>query len=243
VPPAAWGLEKSKNSQPKGKSMNSDSFLVLRSDYPSGHPFQLQTLTGSTTAEQLFLVTGSTTAVVQALTQGTIVGSMGPFDPNIPQALSGNPIAMGAYQGRPRPFFQSSSFDGRAFRIRATGKYNNQAATTNAQTVTFYITQGNAASSSKRIASVSSGTNLASGPCNFIVEATVLWDSAMQVLAGEFWGNITNGTTNAYTTRAGLANLVGVSAYTGLQFCCSIVFGTSSASSTANLVEFSMEQV
>ena len=224
---------------------NSDSFQVLRSDYPSGHAFQLQSLTGATTSEQLFLMGGAQTAVIAVPSQSAIFGSFAPVDPNANNSFSIDELGgIGGFRGlRGRPYFNSGSFDGRAIRIRAMGKYNNQAATTNAQTVTFKITQGTAVSSSKVIASVSSGTNLASGPANFIVEATILWDSAMQVIAGEFWGNVTNGTTNTYTSRTGLSNLVSAAAYTNLQFVASVVFGTSSANSTANLVEFSMEAV
>lgn len=224
---------------------NSDSFQVLRSDYPSGHPFQLQSLTGSTTSEQLFLMGGSQTGLIGIPAQTSVYGSFAPMDPNANNAFSIDELGgIGGFRAlRGRPYFNSSSFDGRAFRIRAMGKYNNQANTTNAQTATFKITQGTAVSSTHVIASVSSGTNLASGPANFIVEATVLWDSAMQVLAGEFWGNVTNGVTNSYTSRTGLSNLVSVTSYSSVQFVCSVVFGTSSASSTANLVEFSMEAV
>ena len=225
---------------------NSDSFQVLRNDYPAGHPFQLQALTGSTTAEQLFLMGGAQTAVISVPAQTSIFGSFAPVDPASNNTFSIDQIGgIGDFRSlRGRPGFTSGLFDGRPFRVRAVGKFNNQANTTNAQTVTIHISQGTVVASTKVIATVTNGaTNVASGPENFMLEATILWDSGLQYLTGEYWGAVNNSTTSSYATRALLANQINVTAYTGLQFNCSIIFATSSAASTANLVEFSMEAV
>lgn len=220
--------------------MNSNSIVVLRSDYPSGHPLQLQSLTGSTTSEQLFQMNSAnnTTAVVSIPSQAGIVGAVTPFDPNANPAVTQN--YPGGLVGRSgsRPYFTSTSFLGRGFRVRAMGYINNLAATTNAQTTTVKITLGNAVSSTKVLASVASATNFASG--SFNIDANLNWDSTSGIVCGSEGGYIgTTVVTSATLTNAGVA----AAAYTNLVFCCSVVFATSSASSTATLVEFSIEQI
>lgn len=224
--------------------MNSDSIVVLRSDYPTGHPFQTLALTGSTTNEQLFNITGASTATVGAPSQTAILGSASPMDPNANQSATFDAFGRPGYpRGTNRPYFTSTSYNGRGFRVRAMGVYNNQANTTNAQTVTLYVTLGNAVSSSKRVITLASGTNPASGAGNFLAEFTGIWDSATQVVLGTFWGTIGNGITSVVTAQTAPTNYVAAAAYTNLSFCASIQFGTSSAASTASLVEFSWESV
>ena len=162
------------------------------------------------------------------------------MDPNTNGALGINQLGRaGSYRGQATPYFTSTSFSGRGFRVRQMGVFNQQANTTNAQTVTFYTTVGNAVSSTKRICQVSTTTNLASGANNWIAESTVMWDATTQAMYGEYWGNVAGN----YVTRGGLVNNVAITVYTSLAFCASVIFSTSSASSTATLVEFSMEQV
>lgn len=221
--------------------MNSDSFIVLRSDYATGHPFQTQALAGTTTIDQLFNVTNAQTASVQVWSQNAIVGSFTPGNPNDAQAVSLDQLGRGSEsRAGQRPGFTSTSFAGRGFRVRAMGTVVQGAATTNAQTMTFYITQGQATNvTTRKLCAIVSATNVAAGTNPWIIEASCIWDPGSQTVFGEYWGVC----AGSYASRATVTSVTTVTPYTSLQFSCAAVFATSNATSTATLVEFSMEAV
>ena len=227
--------------------MNSDSFRVLRNDYPTGHPYQLQTAAYNITGtETVFLLQNGTPAVLFMPLQTDILGSSTPMDPSAGAALSADVLGGESdFRGlRGRPYFHSGSFDGRGFRIRVTGNASVvQGGTATNVILTLYMgTSATVGSDTAINATTTSGNVIAlsstiTGP--FIAEWTLLWDSTQQKITGESWIQYCGGTTG-YGGRAGFAS-VAQAAYSGLNFVVSQKFTTAPTSSAIVVRELSME--
>lgn len=229
--------------------MNSDSFAVLRTDFPTGHPFQTAPLVLTSTTETAFLLGNGNVASIGVPSQTAIVGSATPLDPNSNSTFSiDNLGGMSDRRGLAgRPYFTSSSFDGRSFRVRAQGKFTAvTTATAPAFNIKLYVGTSATLGSDTVIFTPTARTLAVSTTVNgnFILEGTFLWDSVTQKVNGEVWAQFAdNGAAATYTTRAASAG-VSAAAYTNLNFVLSAVYGTNApTSSTTTLVEFSMEQV
>jgi hypothetical protein len=124
-----------------------------------------------------------------------IFGSSNPGDINANQAVlvdnTGGKTA--SNRGASRPYFNTASFDGRAFTIRVQGRFTTSAGS-NTLTVNIYqntIANGPVTGSGNKIASIAIG-GAAIGAINgsFIVEATGVWDSvSAKMMGAESWGS------------------------------------------------------
>jgi hypothetical protein len=229
--------------------MNSDSFFVLRSDYPTGHPFLTAPLSLASTTETAFLLANGQPATMGIIPQNAILGSSTGLNPNANAAISMDELGGSGYRGmRGRPYFSSGTFDGRAMRVRAQIKYTAIVGAS-APALNFKLYVGTSATlASDTVLFTPGPRTLATAQTvngNGILEATLLWDSVSQKLSGEAWAQIsdTGNTTPTYTARAALTTVT-VAAYTGLQFVVSTIYGTNApTSSTQTLVELSVESV
>lgn len=229
--------------------MNSDTFVCLRSDFPAGHPFQTAPLALASTTETAFLLSNTNVAAVAIPSQTAILGSSTPLNPNANSALIADVYGMaGDERGLvQRPYFTSTSFDGRAFRVRAQIKFTC-VTTGSAPALNFKMYVGSSATlGSDTVYFTPTARTLATSQTingNAIIEATMQWDSATQKVTGEAWAEINdNQSAGTYTARAAITP-VAVAAYTGLSFVMSAVYGTNAPTSSTNtLVEFAIERV
>lgn len=219
--------------------MNSDTFAGLQGGTGRN---ALIAVTGVGTTETLVTMgtdtVGTTvTATIGVPSQTAIIGDSSPLDPNVNAALLKDQYGRaGNYIGQSRPYFTSGSFDGRGFRLRFVSKFVTSAAAGGAAHA-FNIYWGSTVTAANKVAAGLTGTALAAGTYNVIVEVTCLWDSASQVLTGEYWAN----TGANYVSRTGLTNTASPTTYTALSFCASYKFN-SGAANTVTPVEFSIEQ-
>jgi hypothetical protein len=201
---------------------------------------QIPTVTVTTAVEtNIPIVTdsGVNGVAILAIPQQTAnVGSSTPLSPNANPAIIGaGAQAYGPIEGSQAPFFNSTSFDGRAFRIRLTGTATSAAIAS--QTLIFNLYIGTSKAGTK-IFSTTAFTGVATaGTYSFIVEATLLWDSVSQ--------NLNNfGLSSIGNTLVGTASGTQATAVTlaNLQFNAS--FTTAQAASVAIAVrEFTLDLV
>lgn len=234
--------------------MNSDTFALYSTAYPSTHPFALPAagLTVAGTTRTAFALTNGNVAALQVPLQGAIEGSRYPMDPNMSGALTSGGLGnAGGYPQRNRPYFQSGSFDnGRPFRLRAVGTIN-VGATQTAKDVIIALYQGSSATlgsdsvlytiPAQNTAGLgTSAAGVVAGAYNFIVEVTMIWDSTSQKLSPtEAWSNV----CGTYATRAVGSSAITVTTPAGLSFVPAVEFGLANAANSAVLTEFSLEQV
>ncbi len=237
--------------------MNSDVFAVLRTDFPSGHPFQLPPAgnTVSTTTLTQYNLANGAVAIVSVPSQTAILGSATPLNPNANAALSADVLGMdGDSRGLVgRPYFISTAFDlGRPHRLRAIGTVV-VGATQTAHVLGINVYQGTTSGgnaiypvSTNATSSAGVGTSAAgvtAGSYNFIIEATMLWDSSSQKLVtAEVWSTV----CGTYSSRgaAGAATSTGsITPYTALQYNLAFVWGVSNAANNVTVTEFSLERV
>lgn len=234
--------------------MNSDSITVVRSDYASTHPFFPAPLTLTSTTETAFSFANTTGPVVISIPlQAGIVGSSTPSDPNMSAAqLVSNLGRPGGARG-PAPFYNSGSFDGRPFQLRACVKttvttsgtaggasfapklYLGNSATLGSDTLLFSPTVINVP--------VTTTTSISS-----IVELTLMWDSGTVKVFGEGWANqgVAIAQASVYTARGALAaaNGAAAAAVSNLQFVVSGVWTVNApTTSTSTLTEFGLHQI
>jgi hypothetical protein len=201
---------------------------------------QIPTATVTTAVETNIPVvtdSGVNGVAILAIPQQTAInGSSTPLSPNANPAIIGfGAQAYGPIEGSQNPFFNSSSFDGRAFKIRLTGIATSAAIAS--QTLVFNLYLG-ASKAGTKIFSTTAFTGVATaGTYSFIVEATLLWDSVSQNL--NVFGLSSIGNTlvgNASGTQATGVTLA------NLQFNAS--FTTAQAASVAIAVrDFSLDLV
>lgn len=239
--------------------MNSDSFAVVGAGFPATHPFNVANLSTSIgLTETAFSFTTTTgPAIVSVPLQTDIRGASAPFDVNANNALSVDQFGRASgYRNVGRPWFTSQAFDGRGFRLRAMGKASFTAAGGGATTIAVNLYQGTSATlgSDTKIAGPTALSVAATKVAlvNFVVEATMMWDAATQVIFGEFWASISgnvdvggaNTKTASYTSRGALTNPAVAAAPANLTFLASVAFGTTAPAGGGSVIlqELSLEQ-
>lgn len=218
--------------------MNSDTFQSFQGGV-GRNALLSQSALG--TAETLFTMgtdTGSATAFLQIPTQTSILGSNAPLDPNANAALTADQFGRaGQYRGQARPYFNSGSFDGRAFRARVSGKFTTSAVdAATGHAIKLYTNTTAVLGGASLILSAPSSATLAAGSYNWIIEFTGLWDSVSQRLTGEAWGFV----ADTYTSRTSV-NITGIASITANVFIASVKFNTGAAN-VITPVEFAIEQ-
>lgn len=226
--------------------MNSDTFASFSAAYPSGHPFALPAAFTTTSAtETQFLLTNGQPAVIAVPQGNEILGAQTPFSPNANSVYSAESGRAGKWLGETRPFFNSGSFNNRAFRLRAEGFIagGGTTLTSISATIAIYaaLTQASTVTSGTKIASVAITGGIGNAKANWIIDSTMLWDSVSQLLNGT--RNVMFGVPGL-VTAAGAANTTVASlALSSLNFGLTWIFATTSTSNTVGLTELSLEQV
>jgi hypothetical protein len=208
--------------------------------------FSAQTV-AATTETILQVNTDSGTPVnlyVTAPSGGSIRGSRTSLDYN------GNPavIQRGGYitglpNGESNDEFNSSSWDGRVFKVRVAGIGN--AGANAAQTVQINLYQGSSSTVGTNKAVGTTGTGLAAvagGAFNFFVEGTFMWDATSGILSGSYQSNVAFAAVSQYTAPTVITNVVTSVTAATLVFNATLKLGNG-ASSTVTLREFLVERV
>jgi hypothetical protein len=224
--------------------LNSNTFNSFSATYPSGHPFQLAaSITTTTSSETAFLLANGAQAIIYVPTGTAISGSMTPFSPNANPALSREGGRSAAWFGENRPFFNSTSFADRAFRVRATGWISGGGTTTTsiAGTVSLYANQTNVTTvtSGTKTATIASGAVLGAARAAWYIDQSFIWDATALTLwpLGNYTAQI--GAVTTATTGAAITSV----ALTQLSFGLTWTFATTSTSNAVQAVELSIEQV
>lgn len=196
----------------------------------------LQISTDSGTNSNYFLVTP---------TGGQVYGAQVGLDINANQAvIDRSPYLWGLPSGESNDQFNSSSWDGRPFKIRLSGIGN--AGANAAQSVIVNMYQGTSATlaSDKAIATTGAAfATVAGGAFNFTVEASLLWDVTSGILSGSYTSNIAFGTVSQFTAPTVITNVVtGITTLSNLSFLATLKLGNA-ASSTITLREFVLERL
>lgn len=215
---------------------------------------QIPALTLASTTATAFSVntdTGTTVAALAVPTGSSPVGSRNPQDSNANASIIsqsgreyGNPL------GTNRPFYTTASFDGKPFKVRLVG--TGTAAANAGNTLTLSLYQGTSATlaSDHVVAATAAVATASAASLNFVVEATLLWDSTLQSLAGSynyvvnFNGTLATGALPVATTAQAslLTTPVAVTTAAGLSFLPAVTWGNA-VGGTIQITEFSIEQV
>lgn len=236
--------------------MNSDNVSIVRSDFPSTHPFAPAVLNLSSTTETAFSFVNTTgPAIISIPLQTAILGSSTPSDPNAnPAVLSSNLGRPGAgYRGAP-PYFTSGSFDGRQFTLTACVKTlvtTSAAAGGASLTIKPYLGTSATLGSDINLFSptvINVPASQTAVSISSVVNLTLVWDSTTQKLFGEGWANqgLSTAVASVYTARGALAQANGVAAASVsiLNFLVSAVWSVNAPTSAAHtLTEFSISQI
>jgi hypothetical protein len=225
--------------------MNSDTFASFSAAYPSGHAFALPAAFTTTSAtETAFLLQNGNQAVINVPLGTEILGSQTPFSINANPTYSAESGRAGKWMGETRPFFNSSSFNNRPFRLRAVGQIvgGGTTVTSIAATIKLYAALTNTATVTTGTALITAGTGAVIGNtnANWMIEAELLWDSVSQSLTG--YKNVMFGNTTVQNFASSVVALTGVT-IANLNFGLTWQFATTSTSNKIGLVELSLEQV
>lgn len=210
----------------------------------------IPTLSLAATTETAFKVntdSGSVTAFLTVPTGTEVLGANAPFDPNANPAITmpGGGRQWGRVPGSNRPYFVSTSFDsGRPFLVRLAGTGVAGANAGQTALVNLYCGTSSTLGSDTIIATSGAALAMAAGGSfNFIIEATLVWDSVTQLLGGTFWAsmNYTSKAASQNTAQVALSNYAAPTTVAGLSFLASAKFGNAAAS-TCSVSEFSLEQ-
>lgn len=209
---------------------------------------QFPSLALSSTTESIFPISTDSGTSSLFLTVPSASGAFGSQSPIDEAANSASARRGGAAYGLPsgesnQGWTSAALANGRAFKVRFVGVGN--AGANAAQTIQVNLYQGTSATlgSDKKIGTTGAAlAAVAGGAFNFLVEATLVWDSTSQILSGCYTANIAFGTASQFTTTTVVPNVVtGVTA-AGLSFLATITMGNAAAS-TAQLSEAVIDRV
>lgn len=229
---------------------NSDTFLGFKAGYgaagtlgsATGRGFLIQSA-GLTTTEQVFQIGTDTVgtnaaAFLQIPTQSAIIGASNPIDPNANASvlLDNTGGKSGSSRGASRPYYQTDSFNGRIFILRANGLITLSTASTGTGIQIALYQSTNGATSANSIIKAVSATTVASRSDNFGVVANLMWDPTSQRING--WAEAT--VMGTYTIRT-TVTIAGMTNIASLGFVGSILFSTATGG-TVTPIEFSIDQ-
>jgi|SRR5580658_5719228 hypothetical protein len=224
--------------------MNSDTFASFSATYPSGHPFNLPAaITTTTTTETAFLLGNGTQAIIHVPVGTEILGAQTPFSVNANPVYSAESGRAGKWLGETRPFFNSSSFNNRGFRLRAMGYIAGGGTTLTSISASINIyagITGATVTAGTEIANVAITGGVGNSKANWLLECNLMWDSVTQQLNGFRSGFIGNLLTSASVASA--VTPVASLALTSLAFGFTYVFATTSTANTVGLTELSLDQ-
>lgn len=209
---------------------------------------QIAAQTLAATTETAFVVNTDTsgttaTAIVGLPAGGGIAGSVTPVNPDSNAALLQQNSAFSIPRGIARPEFNSTSFDGRPFRIRLVGTGSIAG---NSTSLTLRLYQGTSSSvvgtAGNRIAVTSAITTTAANPFNFQIESLVLWDSTTGSLQGTFNYTVNVAGTQTTGASAAISNNVAVTSVANMKFLATAQWG-GVLGGTIQVKEFMIDRV
>jgi len=223
--------------------MNSNTIKSFSQSYPTGSAFALPaSFTTTSSTETAFLLSNGSPAII-TLPQGTeILGSQSPMDPNANQSKVFGSGRSAAWAGETAPYFNASSFNGRPFRVRASGVVTGGGTTATSIAATIAVYAGNitTVTSGTKFATLSSGATLGNVSAHWAYEGTYLWDSLSSTLTAVGLQILSFGTAQtAATTTTVVASANLTSCAVGLTW----TFATTSTSNAVQMIELSIEQV
>lgn len=181
-------------------------------------------------------------AVLSMPTQTQILGAQTPMDQAANAAVLSSGFNQAGYFGDSNPPYNSGLFDtNKPFLVRLCGNIVPASNAANTFKVTLYLgaTKGGVA-----LTNVSAAAQNASvAPFGFILEAQLHWDSAAQVVLGQYWYDV-NGTTRTYATWATTTNptTASAAAVANIQFCATATWGNA-IGGVAAVSEFSISRL
>lgn len=202
--------------------------------YDTNSAFKLAaTATTTTTSETIFLLANTQPAVLTIPTGTAIVGSVANDSASGSSSITGYTSRQQNIQGNnQRPYFTATQFDGRPFRIRASGYVSGGGTTLTSVTAAISLLLGSSATvgSDTKIAAPTA-FNIGNNQGNWYLEARCLWDSVSQTLNGtySFNGNNVQNITNTLLTQQTSITIA------SLNFVLSYTFATSSTANTVGL--------
>ncbi len=211
--------------------------------------FPLQTV--AATAETILKInTDSGTAVnyfLVAPSGGQIYGAQTGLNPRANPAITAfSSREYGLAQGETVDEFSSTAWSGHPFKVRIVG--TGTAGHNGAQTVLFNLYCGTSATlgSDKIIGTTGAAFAIAQGASNvsfdWLIEATLQWDAASQLVTGWYTGNVGGGTTSQFVAPTVIPNLPAVTTTAGLSFLATVTLGNA-ASSTIQVQEFLIDEL
>jgi hypothetical protein len=141
------------------------------------------------------------------------------------------------------PYFNSSSFDGLAFRVRLSGNFTTGTSTATATIKIYQNTTAVLASGNNLVGTALVSTTHAATAGFFFVEVLAQWDSSTTLLnAVESWGNL-GGNYVARGTQSVAAATVTAANFLGSFIVASVTFSANASGNLFNPVEFAIESV
>jgi hypothetical protein len=190
--------------------------------------------------------TGTGPAVLSIPSQTSVLGSGTPHGVTSNAAILVPPrgILNSVGYGVNAPYFNSDSFNGRAFKLRLQGTYNSGVGS-NGLTLGFYLGNSATVGSDLALGAVASGTTIGAVTGHFLVEGTFIWDATSTQLDGSVGGfiGVTGGTplptaaVPAYTTARTAATVA------NLQFVAAATFAVTSAANSVQITEFALDLI
>jgi hypothetical protein len=213
---------------------NLNSFSVRDTFYGTGSAFKLPAaFTTTTTTETAFLLSNTAVAAISIPTGTAIAGSTANDSPSGNAASLGITSRLQNIRGNnQRPYFTADQFDGRPFRIKASGYVSGGGTTLTSVTAALALYLGSSATlGSDTAIAKPTAFNIGNNQGNWYFDAKLLWDSTSQTLSGayQFNGNNVQNITNVLITQQTSIAL------TSLSFVMSYSFATSSTSNTISL--------
>lgn len=196
-----------------------------------------QTL-ASTTETEIHVNTNASSAiaVLNIPLQTSVIGSQSPFGVDENAALIGTPSYL---RNRTRPYFSTSSFEGRPFLLRLSGVATP--ASNAGNSLLFKLYQG-ASKAGEAICSTGAVPEASTTAARaFIVEAQLIWSVSSGKLDGQFWFFVAGTSGTVYTTWAA-ATQTSAAAVSDLQFCAATTWGNAVGGVVA-ASEFSLSQL
>lgn len=235
--------------------MNANTIASVGQQFPTNHPFYVAGLTAAQMATTIIGFSYANTTGVAFLklpSQAAILGSQTMGDVNVNPALL-NSKQPGVSRNASAPYFNSGSFDGKPFVVRAVFSGTWTADPMTASTLVLSLYHGTAAAPGSDILIGNTGAAISAAATKVVsfsaqISALVQWDSVSQQLSGHYQSDI-QGMNDAtpFKQLVGitvLPNIPAPTAYTGISFLCAATVGTTAAdSASVNLTEFSIDRV
>jgi len=224
---------------------NTNSLVGFAQSGTTRNSFPTQTVaTATETILTLNTDAGTAGFYLTLPTGGQVYGATTGLDVNANPAITDRSnYIYGLPSGESNDQFNSSSWDGRLFKVRVVGIGN--AGANAGQTLQVNLYQGSSATVGSNTKIGTTGTGLAAvagGAFSFYIEGTYLWDATSQILSGSYSSLISFAATSQFTTTTKVTASVTSVTAANLVFNATLALGNG-ASSTITLREFVADRV